>query len=366
MRASFPRGSRALAFGVSVWSCGTGSGPSETTPDEVESCASPGSACDPESDDRGSRARFCAFVRDVAGDVSTQCTNVCANPIDFPAGSVGAGGRCEYDVDCGGGGTCDNDSVGGTASCTCGVAECRTDLLVGKVASFADGDFQGQPWRLVNTCRRADGACEQTDDWLALGQDRDDHTRSAWSYDCEGDQGCGELFEGRLCGADLAWGESRVVGEYSEGLWHFVTPDLLTAETTIYDRSGGEVVAQCLGSARRENTGSPEALVECDDWLPFGCLPAFDISGTYQQRYNCSSMDFGPQMCVDEDESGTLTFVQTGPNEWSFGDGEVPVSRGRPGSVHGHGRPRRYAARAAGHRGLPVAGAPIRPRNAAG
>lgn len=82
--------------------------------------------------------------------------------------------------------------------------------------------------------------------------------------------------------------------------------------------SSGSSASSSSGSASSSSSGGPEA--GTDATTDGGCLPAFDISGTYIERYSC---DEGGT-CVDKDRTAQITLsgdAATGAYTFSSGSG---------------------------------------------
>jgi len=273
---------------------------------DYNECDNPGGACPSPQPDKF--ATFCALTD---GGCKLSCLNVCDNPADFPNGSVSTGETCEFDADCGGGSTCDNDVVGGSATCRCiAPPTCTTDLIVANYAEDASSCYMaaftlefgvnlGSYW-LKRTCRRVDGTCSQHDDDIGIGREFDDFTRLCWVDESA------DYASGRLCDSDFNFTDTTDSGEYETGLFHFGTETQFEADWIYYDEPGGEVVARCKGAGKAKGSGAPNDPPDCDEYLPFGPAPSGTrYDGNFIERFNCVSQG----ACVDHDESSDLVIT---------------------------------------------------------
>ncbi len=318
MRSAVPErqrrgGSAALALAALVSAslfagCGSNDNPGGMCDpaEDPHECDSPGSACPGTAD----HANFCEID---GGGCWLTCTNVCENPVDFPRFSVSPGGTCENDDDCAGDATCDNDTVGGTSSCTCiAPPTCEnvldvafwSPLLLGSctAANFVH-DFGGTvgEWFVDRTCRAKDGNCVQADDEIFIGRDASDTTDLCWVADDE------QYYQGRMCGSDFSFSRTASNQNLETGVFHFSTEDAFEGNWIIYDEEGGEIIARCRGFG--STTGNPIEAPSCEDYDPFGNAPPPNgqrYDGVFIERFNCVS----DGECVDQDESGTIVITK--------------------------------------------------------
>lgn len=217
-------------------------------------------------------ARVC---EDAGNDCSGECVNVCDRPGDFADNSVPTGGTCEFDADCEGVATCDNDEVG-DSSCRCVTrSTCANRLDV----AFSDRtlpdsceaavevkEVGGTPgrWKLSRTCRRVDGTCTRDNDDIGLGMDFTDNTDVCWVDDNY------RRAAGRLCASDFSFRENPIIAEYDTGVFHFTSNTEFDAEWIVYSQPGGRIVARCTGNGRASSVGAPDPSPDCNDYRPFG------------------------------------------------------------------------------------------------
>ena len=268
----------------------------------VNDCSEPGAACPSVN---GS-AQFCALVDNGS---ALQCTNVCENPATFAPYSVAAGGQCELDRDCESGTTCDNDVVGGGATCRCvTTSTCEASpndwvfwspsLLGACSAAQYTLDFSGTVgrWDIKRTCRTVAGDCSETEDRIGIGRDSGDYTDVCWV------DGAGSDWPGQLCGSDFSFAKQGAV-EYETGIFHFSTSTDFEADWIIYDQPDGEIVARCKGKGSAVSAGSPDDPPNCNEYNPFAppvVTPVYD--GVFNERYSCVQ----DGVCVDHDETSSV------------------------------------------------------------
>lgn len=290
-------------------------GDDDCTPSSAQNeCATPGEACAPGD----GFARFCAIQPSTCSNV---CLNVCNNPTSFARESVPVGGTCAFDADCASGSTCDNDVVGGGATCKCVSNACVASLnnvafnsptLLGEctaahwVHDFGSGDYGDYAAR--RTCMRTDGTCTENEKFdFALGRSTADLEDICMMTESKA------VYTGQLCGSDYAFAEHPENGEYETGVYHFATATEIEAEWVLYDHKGGTVVAKCKGKARGKQAGSPDDALKCTDYDPF----PFFADGTFMERYNCVTGG----TCVDPDRSGSVTVVRGSGTSYTLSSG---------------------------------------------
>lgn len=188
------------------------------------------------------------------------------------------GDACGLDSECSFGSSCDNDTVGGAATCKC-VAEptCVATHTVGfwapaMTGACASSSFVsefggvGGEWSMRLTCRRTDGACSETTEDVALGRGATDVTQLCWSWHDDA-----ERLRGQLCGSDFAFtSPDDAPGEYRTGVFHFSSDREYETDLTTYDTKDGNIVERCKGRGRDTQFGSPSEPPTCDEYQPFG------------------------------------------------------------------------------------------------
>lgn len=267
--------SAAIALALLLSHCGGGGGGGGGNDDNcdnapVAECDAPGDPCPSEE----GFARECADSRDRCAG---QCVNVCDNRRDFDPDSVPLGGLCEFDQDCEGVGTCDNDEGEGRATCRCvdtptctpsydDVAYSQKTLPEScRAATFAmeNGGTPGR-YNLKMTCRWTDGTCEEDEDVIGIGVDYTDDSDLCWV------NRQGRKWAGRFCKRDFSFREVPIIADFETGLFRFTSSTDFDAVWILYSQRGGHVIGRCVGKGRAQTAGEPASPPDCNAYRPFG------------------------------------------------------------------------------------------------